>query len=60
MVGNMTGTSLGMAPAFILGQLCDIVDLDGPLFLAEDRGVGLVYEDGMVTIPESFWGGVMT
>ena len=34
MVGNMVGTSLAMAPAFILGQLCDIVDLDGPTFLA--------------------------
>ena len=37
MVGNMVGTSLAMAPAFVLGQLCDIVDLDGPTFLAEDR-----------------------
>ena len=34
MVGNMVGTSLAMAPAFVLGQLCDIVDLDGPIFLA--------------------------
>ena len=33
MVGNMVGTSLAMAPAFVLGQLCDIVDLDGPVFL---------------------------
>ena len=23
MVGNMVGTSLAMAPAFVLGQLCD-------------------------------------
>ena len=37
MVGNMVGTSLAMAPAFVLGQLCDIVDLDGPTFLAADR-----------------------
>ncbi len=37
MVGNMTGTSLAMAPAFIVGQHCDFVDLDGPIFLAEDR-----------------------
>ena len=35
MVGNMVGTSLAMAPAFVVGQLCDIVDLDGPTFLAE-------------------------
>ncbi len=30
MVGNMVGTSLAMAPAYMLGQQCDIVDLDGP------------------------------
>ena len=28
MVGNMVGTSLAMAPAFILGQRCDVVDRD--------------------------------
>ena len=37
MVGNMVGTSLAMAPAFVLGQLCDLVDLDGPIFLSQDR-----------------------
>ena len=37
MVGNMVGTSLAMAPAFIVGQHCDVVDLDGPTFLREDR-----------------------
>ena len=36
MVGNMVGSSLAMAPAFILAQLCDFVDLDGPTFIAED------------------------
>jgi hypothetical protein len=34
MVGNMIGTSLAIAPAFVLGQLCDVVDLDGPVFLS--------------------------
>jgi L-alanine-DL-glutamate epimerase-like enolase superfamily enzyme len=58
MVGNMTGTSLAMAPAFVLGQLCDVVDLDGPVFLAEDRTPGMHYRDGMVDIPVPFWGGV--
>ena len=43
MVGNMVGTSLAMAPAFVLGQLCDIVDLDGPTFLAQDRTPACVY-----------------
>jgi len=58
MVGNMTGTSLAMAPAFVLGQICEIVDLDGPLLLAQDRSPGLAYVDGTVTIPVAFWGGI--
>jgi L-alanine-DL-glutamate epimerase-like enolase superfamily enzyme len=58
MVGNMTGTSLAMAPAFVLGQLCDVVDLDGPMFLSKDRDPGVVYEDGYIGIPRAFWGGV--
>ena len=56
MVGNMVGTSLAMAPAFILGQHCDIVDLDGPLFLERDREPGVVYADGHVTCPDAVWG----
>ena len=36
MVGNMVGSSLAMAPSFVLGQLCDVVDLDGPTFLKHD------------------------
>ena len=56
MVGNMVGTSLAMAPAFVVGQLCDIVDLDGPIFLAADREPGLVYENGTVWCPRSVWG----
>jgi len=58
MVGNMTGTSLAMAPAFVLGQLCDVVDLDGPMFLSQDRSPGVVYTDGRIGIPKAFWGGV--
>ncbi|WP_245156304.1 dipeptide epimerase [Agrilutibacter solisilvae] len=56
MVGNMVGTSLAMAPAFLLGQYCDVVDLDGPLFLTRDRDHGLVYADGHVDCPENVWG----
>lgn len=56
MVGNMVGTSLAMAPAFILGQQCDFVDLDGPTFLQEDRTPGVVYEDGLVWCPDEVWG----
>jgi L-alanine-DL-glutamate epimerase-like enolase superfamily enzyme len=32
MVGNMLGTSLAMAPGFVIAQLCRFVDLDGALF----------------------------
>ena len=37
MVGCMVGTSLAMAPAVLLAQGADFVDLDGPLLLARDR-----------------------
>lgn len=57
MVGNMMGTSLSMAPSFVLGQLCDIVDLDGPTFLACDRVPGVEYRGGMIHCPADIWGG---
>ncbi|XVJ63091.1 MAG: dipeptide epimerase [Sphingopyxis sp.] len=56
MVGNMMGTSLSMAPSFVLGQLCDIVDLDGPTFLARDREPGVEYRGGCIHCPEDIWG----
>jgi len=56
MVGNMVGTSYAMAPAFIVGQLCDFVDLDGPTFLKEDRVPGVVYRDGTIFCPDNVWG----
>jgi L-Ala-D/L-Glu epimerase len=57
MVGNMTGTSLAMAPGFLIGQLCQVVDLDGPLLLRTDRSPAATYEDGMIWCPEAVWGG---
>jgi len=57
MVGNMVGTSLAMAPAFIVGQLCDIVDLDGPIFLAHDRVPSIRYRNGTVWSGSEVWGG---
>lgn len=57
MVGNMTGTSWAQAPAFVIGQSCDVVDLDGPLLLARDRSPGVVYEDGHVWCADEVWGG---
>lgn len=56
MVGNMMGTSLSMAPSFVLGQLCDIVDLDGPTFLAADRVPGVAYRGGEIRCPDAVWG----
>ena len=60
MVGNMAGSSWAAAPAFVLGQLCDIVDLDGPLFLKQDRTPGVEYSAGHVDCPEAVWGGAQT
>jgi L-Ala-D/L-Glu epimerase len=56
MVGNMIGTSLAMAPAFILGQHCDVVDLDGPIFLQRDRTPSVTYENGLIDCDEVVWG----
>lgn len=56
MVGNMIGTSWAMASAFIVGQLCEIVDLDGPLFLRSDRDPAVRYEDGYIHCPDEVWG----
>ena len=56
MVGCMVCTSLGAAPGFVAGQLCDLVDLDGPLFLAQDRSPGVTYRDGTIWCDETVWG----
>ncbi len=58
MVGNMLGTSLGMAPAHIIGRMADFADLDGPLLLARDRPGGMRYDGGRISPPENgLWGG---
>ena len=57
MVGCMGGTSLSMAPSHVLAQLCDFVDIDGPLLITKDREGGLIYERGLVSLPaQRFWG----
>jgi len=56
MVGNMLGTSLAMAPAFLVGQLCAVVDLDGPFFLKTDRDNPVSYADGCLACPDRLWG----
>lgn len=57
MVGCMVATSLSMAPAMVLAQLADLVDLDGPLWLAEDRANGLRYDGATIHPPRAeLWG----
>jgi L-alanine-DL-glutamate epimerase-like enolase superfamily enzyme len=57
MVGCMVAGSLSMAPALILGQAADVIDLDGPLWLAEDVPHGLKYNNGKVSSPtKALWG----
>jgi L-Ala-D/L-Glu epimerase len=57
MVGSMVSTSLAVAPAFILAQDADWVDLDGPLLLAKDRVPGFSIHNGIMSPPdEGLWG----
>ena len=57
MVGNMAGTSLAMAPSLVIAQLCEYVDLDGPLLLKYDRANGLRYHRGEIRgLDPSLWG----
>jgi L-Ala-D/L-Glu epimerase len=57
MVGCMLATSLAMAPAFLIAQLADYVDLDGPLLLARDRKPSISYEGSLMQPPPpALWG----
>jgi L-alanine-DL-glutamate epimerase-like enolase superfamily enzyme len=57
MVGCMVATSLAMAPALLLAQGADWVDLDGPLLLARDRDPGLNYDGPRIAPPPPvLWG----
>jgi L-alanine-DL-glutamate epimerase-like enolase superfamily enzyme len=57
MVGNMMGTSLAMAPGYVVAQLCRFVDLDGALFLKGDREHAMSYKHGVVSKPRrELWG----
>lgn len=55
MLGCMLSTSLGIAPAFLLGSRAEWVDLDGALLLARDRQDGLELHDGLLH-PGKLWG----
>jgi L-alanine-DL-glutamate epimerase-like enolase superfamily enzyme len=57
MVGCMIGTSLAMAPAMLVAQGVEVVDLDGPLLLARDRDPGLDYDGSIIAPPSAkLWG----
>ena len=57
MIGCMSATSLGIAPAFLIAQRAKIIDLDAPLYLYDDRPFPLKY-DGSIVFPPSaeLWG----
>lgn len=57
MTGCMISSSLSIAPAFHIAALSDFVDLDGPLWLREDRAGGVRDAGGMLMPPRAeLWG----
>ena len=57
MVGCMLATSLAMAPALLVAQHASVVDLDGPLLLAEDREPALAYQQSEISpANRALWG----
>ena len=57
MVGCMIGSSLATATGFVLGQVCDLVDLDSPISMLNDCQPSVRYENGEVFSPPEVWGG---
>jgi L-Ala-D/L-Glu epimerase len=57
MVGCMGGSSLSIAPAFVIGQFCNVVDLDAPLLMKSDIPDGIHYEGSRMSVPSAeLWG----
>jgi L-alanine-DL-glutamate epimerase-like enolase superfamily enzyme len=57
MVGNMCGSSLAMAPAFLVAQLARWADLDGPMLQQHDCAHPMRYAEGFVEPPSPrLWG----
>ncbi|MEO0410527.1 MAG: dipeptide epimerase [Pseudomonadota bacterium] len=58
MIGCMSGSSLSMAPAFVIAQSCKYVDIDGPLLITQDVAHAMTFgADGTVSPPDaSLWG----
>jgi L-alanine-DL-glutamate epimerase-like enolase superfamily enzyme len=59
MTGCMVSSSLSIAPALHIARMSDFVDLDGPIWLREDRAGGVRDEAGYLIPPQrGFWGTV--
>jgi L-alanine-DL-glutamate epimerase-like enolase superfamily enzyme len=57
MTGCMVSSSLSIAPALFIAAMSDFADLDGPLWLREDRQGGVRDENGILLPPAAgFWG----
>ncbi len=57
LTGCMGGSSLSMAPAFVIGQLSQFVDLDGPLLVKTDVPHAIRYQGSQMFPPdELLWG----
>jgi L-alanine-DL-glutamate epimerase-like enolase superfamily enzyme len=56
MIGCMVSTSLSIAPALLLAEGADFVDLDGPWWLARDRDSAMQFRDGRLLAPQGGWG----
>jgi L-alanine-DL-glutamate epimerase-like enolase superfamily enzyme len=57
MVGNMLGTSLSLAPAFVIGMQCKYCDLDGAMYYPQDREHGTPFKDGRAYLfSPALWG----
>ncbi|MEP4890857.1 MAG: N-acetyl-D-Glu racemase DgcA [Aliiglaciecola sp.] len=57
MIGCMVGSSLAMAPAYLLAGDADFIDLDGPALIANDRPGGFAFVDGEMAInSQPLWG----
>ncbi|ODT88364.1 dipeptide epimerase [Phenylobacterium sp. SCN 70-31] len=58
MVGCSGPTSLGAAPAYVVGALADYLDLDGPALLLDDRADAMEYREGRLhRMKARLWGG---
>lgn len=56
-IGCMMGSSLAMAPAFMLTPGADYVDLDAPLLLDHDREPALHFDKSLLSPPtRALWG----